>query len=63
MEACPEPVEGFVKKKCLYAKYYRDFGSFTAAIQNCLTDSQTLQKNALTSLLTLNFQTFEKVPL
>jgi transposase len=53
----------FVKKQCLYAKYYRDFGSFTDVIQRCLTDTHTLHKEALSSLLTLNFQTFEKAQL
>ena len=50
----------FVKKECLYAKYYRDFASFTAAIQRCLDDTHTIHKKALRSLLTLNFQAFEK---
>lgn len=53
----------FVKKRCLYAKYYRDFGSFTDVIQRCLADTHTLHKDALSSLLTLNFQTFDKAQL
>jgi transposase len=53
----------FVKKQCLYAKYYRDFGSFTDVIQRCLADTHTLHKEALSSLLTLNFQTLEKAQL
>lgn len=53
----------FVKKRCLYAKYYRDFGSFTDVIQRCLADTHTLHKHALSSLLTLNFQTFDKAQL
>lgn len=53
----------FVKRECLYAKYYRDFGSFTDVIQRCLTDTHTLHKEALSSLLTPNFQTFEKAQL
>lgn len=50
----------FVKKQCLYAKHYRDFASFTNAIEGCLRDAQTIHAKALRSLLTLNFQTFTK---
>ncbi len=53
----------FVKKQCLYAKYYPDFSSFTTAIECCLQDSRTRHAKALNSLLTLNFQTFQKVQL
>ena len=53
----------FVKKQCLYAKYYRDFDSFTAAIERCLQEAHTIHANALQSLLSLNFQTFQKVQL
>lgn len=53
----------FVKKQCLYSYYYPDFDSFKSAISNCLDNTQTLHKQALDSLLTLNFQLFteEKV--
>ena len=50
----------FVKKQCLYAKHYPDFAAFTRAIQRCLQETHTLHKQTLSSLLTLNFQTFEK---
>jgi transposase len=53
----------FVKKQCLYAKHYPDFGTFTNAIQRCLHETHTLHKEALSSLLTLNFQAFEKAHL
>ncbi len=53
----------FVKKQCVYAKYYRDFASFTDVIQRCLTDTHTLHKEALSSLLTLNFKTFDEAQL
>jgi transposase len=53
----------FVKKQCLYAKYYPDFSSFTTAIERCLHDSRTRHAKALNSLLSLNFQTFQKVQL
>ena len=51
----------FVKKQCLYAKYYPDFHSFTTAIERCLQDTHTIHAKALQSLLTLNFQTFQKI--
>jgi transposase len=50
----------FVKKECLYSEYYADFASFKAAILECLCQTHTKHKAALDSLLTLNFQTFEK---
>ena len=53
----------FVKKQCLYAKYYPNFGSFMNAIQCCLDDTHTIHKTALNSLLSLNFQTLKKAPL
>ena len=53
----------FVKKQCLYAKYYPDFSSFTSAIERCLQDSRSRHAKALNSLLTRNFQTFQKVQL
>lgn len=53
----------FVKKQCLYAKYYPDFSSFTTAIELCLKDTRTIHAKALNSLLSLNFQTFQKVQL
>lgn len=49
----------FVKKECLYSKYYETFGSFKKAIMDCLSDTQGKHKQKLSSLLTLNFQTFE----
>jgi transposase len=53
----------FVKKECLYSKYYKTFADFKTAISNCLVDTQSKHKPALTSLLTLNFQTFENATL
>jgi transposase len=49
-----------VKKQCLYSKYYADFTAFTRAIEACLATTQTTHKQALSSLLTLNFQSFKK---
>jgi transposase len=50
----------FVKKQCLYSKYYADFAAFKTAIETCLSEIPTKHKAALDSLLTLRFQTFEK---
>lgn len=50
----------FVKKQCLYSKYYEKFDGFKEAISDCLSATSTTHKNELKSLLTLNFQTFEK---
>jgi len=51
----------FVKKKCLWSKYYADFQDFKAAITDCLNQTHTTYKNELKTLLALNFQTFKKV--
>jgi transposase len=51
----------FVKKQCLYSKYYADYETFTQAISHCLQHTHDLHKKELDSLLTLRFQTFEKV--
>ena len=50
----------FVKKKCLYAKYYESFDEFSAAISDCLTQPHIKYHLELKSLLTLRFQTFDK---
>ena len=47
-----------VKKECLYSVYYPSFTPFKNAIVNCLT--QTQNKSALKTLLTLKFQLFDK---
>lgn len=51
----------FVKKTCLYSKYYPDKEAFVHAIRTCLADSQGPYKKELESLLTLKFQTFKEV--
>ena len=53
----------FVKKKCLYSHYHKDFKAFKEAISNCLKQTQNEYKDELARLLTLNFQTFENVSL
>jgi len=50
----------FIKKQCLYSKYYQDFPAFKSAIQSCLLELPTTHKVALDSLLTLHFQRFDK---
>jgi transposase len=50
----------FVKKKCLYGKYYEDFFQFSSAISGCLNDAHLHHKKELDSLLTLRFQHFDK---
>jgi len=50
----------WVKKRCLYSKYYETFEPFQQAIRDCLASASTIHKDELNSLLTLNFQTFEK---
>lgn len=53
----------FVKKQCLYSRYYTNFTAFKAAIVECLSQTHTTHKIALDSLLTLRFQLFEKAQL
>lgn len=53
----------FVKKQCLYSQYYEKFADFKQAIQDCLAEVSGKFKDQVTSLLTLNFQTFENVSL
>lgn len=50
----------FVKKQCLYSKYYSDFTVFKTAILDCLGQTHTTHKTKLDTLLTLRFQLFEK---
>ena len=50
----------FVKKQCLYSKYYSEFTCFKNAIVECLEKTHSTHKRELDSLLTLKFQTFQK---
>jgi transposase len=52
-----------VKKQGLYSHYYATFAEFKQAIQDCLAEVSGKFKAQLTSLLALNFQTFENVSL
>jgi transposase len=49
----------FVKKKCLYSKFYDNFEDFKASILGCLNELQGKHRDEIRSLLTLKFQTFE----
>ena len=52
----------FVKKKCLYSRYYATFSLFSTAISECLEKAgQGDYKSELESLLTLKFQAFKNV--
>lgn len=50
----------FVKKQCLYSKYYSEFAKFKNAIMDCLQKTHSQHKEELASLLTPNFQSFNK---
>lgn len=52
----------FVKKQCLYSKYYPDSISFQQAILTCIQQAPTTHTEELNRLLTLRFQTFQEVP-
>jgi len=56
-----ERVWKFVKKKCLYSKYYSDFDTFKNAISDCVEQMHKNYKGELDSLLTLKFQSFKDV--
>jgi transposase len=58
-----ERVWKFVKAECLRTKYYAKYEEFHTAIQQCLDDLPTKHKEAMASLLSHNFQTFENVSL
>jgi len=55
-----ERVWKFVKKKCLYSKYYEKFPAFKSAISTCLSELSSTHKSELATLLSLRFQLFEK---
>jgi transposase len=58
-----ERVWRFIKKQCLYSKYYPDSSSFQQAILTCIQQAPTTHKEELNGLLTLRFQTFQEVPI
>jgi transposase len=50
----------FLKKKCLYSKYYENFQTFKEAINEFIKNIDKY-KRELKTLITPNFQTFENV--
>ena len=52
----------FVKKACLASRPQPDYATFTQAIDSCLNNLHTKYKDQMTTLLTLNFQTYEDEP-
>lgn len=51
----------YVKKDCLYSKYYPVFTEFKQAISTCIEQAPIQHKKELHSLLTLRFQTFDQI--
>jgi transposase len=51
----------FIKKQCLYSKDYPASQAFQQAILSCMQEASTTHHEALKRLLTLRFQTFQKV--
>lgn len=49
----------FTKKEALRGKHYPDFATFRGAIDDCLNRIRTDRREALASLTTLKFQTFD----
>jgi transposase len=49
----------FIKKKCLYSKYYSDFSSFKSSIDDCVSNVDKKHKAEIDSLMTLKFQTLK----
>lgn len=58
-----ERLWGFAKRRSVYGKYHPDFASFRAAIETTLAGIPTTHAEAMESLMTLEFQTFEDVSL
>lgn len=50
----------FVKKDCLYSVWYDGFKEFKQAIWSCVSRSHIDRSDELASLLTHNFQVFQK---
>jgi transposase len=53
----------FTKSKALRGKYYKNFALFRQAIDDCLDQTATAYADNMKSLMTLNFQTFDKISL
>ncbi len=48
----------FVKKECLACRPVPDYATFTQSIDDCLNGLRTKYQEQMTTLLTLNFQTY-----
>jgi transposase len=48
----------FVKKECLYSKYYKTANEFESAIHNCLDSINTTNRVKIKSLMSLKFHLF-----
>ena len=53
----------FVKRKALNSRHHTNYADFHAAVDQCLNQLSTTYKDEIDSLITLNFQTFENVPM
>jgi len=53
----------FTKKKALQSRHHTNYADFHAAVDQCLDQIATEHKQEISSLMTLNFQTFQDVPL
>lgn len=51
----------FVRKNCLYSKYYENYADFKNAIEQLIRNAQTEHRSELETLLAWNFQSFTKV--
>src|SRR6516162_3739206 len=50
----------FVKKQCLYSKYYTDFSAFTSAIEDCFGAAPTDTQQSPEFLTTTHLPVFQK---
>jgi transposase len=53
----------FIKRRALYGRYHPTFADFRAAIQETLDELPNTHAPQIATLMTLNFQEFENVPL
>lgn len=53
----------FVKKTALNSRHQDSFAAFQQVIDQCLEELPTTHHASITTLMTLNFQTFDNVPL
>jgi len=51
----------FVRRECLYSKYYADFSSFKQAISTVIETAPIDKHDRLKSLMSWKFQSFKKV--